>query len=155
MKSACNRPVCGVCGQKLVKNGKTSSRRTRWRCLACGASTVKSRPDISAKAQADLFIKWLLEGYSIKQLGIGKTSFAIGAKVQRLDSDTSAPGDKLPIRIKTMNKDGETLVDRSSHFTAVDGTFDLFVKLVVTVRGHQIFFSSLLINSMFVFRRRQ
>lgn len=76
MKSACNRPVCGVCGQKLVKNGKTSSRRTRWRCLVCGASTVKSRPDISAKAQADLFIKWLLEGYSVKQLGIAKTSFA-------------------------------------------------------------------------------
>lgn len=76
MKSACNRPVCGVCGQKLVKNGKTSSRRTRWRCLACGASTVKSRPDINAKAQADLFIKWLLEGYSVKQLGLAKTSFA-------------------------------------------------------------------------------
>lgn len=76
MKSTCNRPVCGVCGQKLVKNGKTSARRTRWRCLACGASAVKSRPDISARAQADLFIKWLLEGYSVKQLGIGKTSFA-------------------------------------------------------------------------------
>ena len=76
MKSACNRPVCGVCGQKLVKNGKTSSRRTRWRCLACGASAVKSRPDISARAQADLFIKWLLEGYSVNQLGIGKPSFA-------------------------------------------------------------------------------
>lgn len=76
MKSACNRPVCGVCGQRLVKNGKTSSRRTRWRCLACGASAVKSRPDISARAQADLFIKWLLEGYSVSQLGVAKTSFA-------------------------------------------------------------------------------
>ena len=76
MKSACNRPVCGVCGQRLVKNGKTSSGRTRWRCLSCGASTVKSRPDISAKSQADLFIKWLLEGYSVNQLGLAKTSFA-------------------------------------------------------------------------------
>ena len=76
MKSACNRPVCGVCGQRLVKNGKTSSGRTRWRCLSCGASTVKSRPDISARAQADLFIKWLLEGYSVNQLGLAKTSFA-------------------------------------------------------------------------------
>ena len=76
MKSACNRPVCGVCGQKLVKNGRTSSRRTRWRCLACGASAVKSRPDISARAQAGLFIKWLLEGYSVSQLGVAKTSFA-------------------------------------------------------------------------------
>ena len=75
MKSACNRPVCGVCGQKLVKSGKTSSGRTRWRCLSCGASTVKSRPDISAKSQADLFIKWLLEGYSVSQLGLAKTSF--------------------------------------------------------------------------------
>ena len=76
MKSACNRPVCGVCGQKLVKNGYTSAGRTRWRCLTCGASAVKSRPDISAKSQADLFIKWLLEGYSVSQLGVAKTSFA-------------------------------------------------------------------------------
>ncbi|MGQ7785744.1 transposase-like zinc-binding domain-containing protein, partial [Nesterenkonia sp. K-15-9-6] len=27
-----NQPVCGVCGTKLVKNGKTSAGRTRWRC---------------------------------------------------------------------------------------------------------------------------
>ena len=73
VKSTCNRPVCGLCGQKLVKNGKTISRRTRWRCLVCGTSTVKSRPDISARAQADLFIKWLLKGYSVNQLGLSRS----------------------------------------------------------------------------------
>lgn len=46
MKSACNRPVCGVCGQRLVKNGKTSSGRTRWRCLAA-FRTVSAVPTSS------------------------------------------------------------------------------------------------------------
>lgn len=29
-----NHPTCGVCTHKLVKNGKTSAGRTRWRCKA-------------------------------------------------------------------------------------------------------------------------
>lgn len=34
MKSACNRPVCGVCEQKLVKNGKKRSKPGRNRRFA-------------------------------------------------------------------------------------------------------------------------
>ncbi len=76
MKGACNQPVCGVCGSKLVKNGRTSAGRTRWRCKSCGASTTQARPDVTAKAQARLFAKWLLEGFTARQLGLAKTSFA-------------------------------------------------------------------------------
>lgn len=76
MKGACNQPVCGVCGWKLVKNGHTSAGRTRWRCKSCGASTTQARPDVTAKAEASLFRRWLLEEFSARQLGLAKTSFA-------------------------------------------------------------------------------
>ncbi|MGX1857920.1 IS1/IS1595 family N-terminal zinc-binding domain-containing protein, partial [Dietzia sp. NPDC055340] len=55
-----NSPPCGVCASKQVRNGKTSSGRTRWRCRNCGASTTQSRPDISRKAELDQFLTWLL-----------------------------------------------------------------------------------------------
>ena len=76
MKGACNRPVFGVCGWKLVKNGRTSAGRTRWRCKSSGASTTQARPDVTAKAEGSLFRKWLLEEFSTCQLGLAKTSFA-------------------------------------------------------------------------------
>jgi len=76
VKGACNQPVYGVCGRKLVKNGHTSAGRTRWRCKSCGASTTQARPDVTAKAEASLFRKWLLEEFSARQLGLAKTSFA-------------------------------------------------------------------------------
>lgn len=56
-----NSPVCGVCGNKLVKNGTTSAGRTRWRCKTCGASTTRYRPDITRKAELDKFLTWLLD----------------------------------------------------------------------------------------------
>ncbi|WP_416375677.1 transposase-like zinc-binding domain-containing protein, partial [Neomicrococcus lactis] len=36
MPVASHRPRCGVCDCVLVKNGKTSAGRTRWRCKSCG-----------------------------------------------------------------------------------------------------------------------
>nr|DAH36958.1 MAG TPA: putative DNA-binding protein [Caudoviricetes sp.] len=76
VKGACNQPVCGVCGWKLVKNGRTSAGRTRWRCKSCGASTTQTRSDVMAKAEASLLRRWLLEEFSARQLGLAKTSFA-------------------------------------------------------------------------------
>ncbi|MCT1608073.1 IS1249 family transposase [Nesterenkonia massiliensis] len=55
-----NQPLCGVCATKLVKNGKTSAGRTRWRCKNCGASATRARTDVTAKAQLKEFIGWLL-----------------------------------------------------------------------------------------------
>lgn len=72
---SCNNPVCSVCGNKMVKNGKTSAKKTRWRCRACGASSIQHRQDITRKKQLRLFMKWLLENYSLKQLAIPSSSF--------------------------------------------------------------------------------
>lgn len=60
MAVARNRPACGVCGAKLVKNGTTSAGRTRWRCRVCGASSTQRRPDITRRAQVSAFHSWLL-----------------------------------------------------------------------------------------------
>lgn len=54
-----NHPRCGVCANKLVKNGKTTAGRTRWRCKHCGASTTQSRIDITRKAEFTDFLTWL------------------------------------------------------------------------------------------------
>ena len=54
-----NHPTCGVCANKLVKNGTTSKGRTRWRCKHCGASTTQTRPDPTKKAHFTSFIAWL------------------------------------------------------------------------------------------------
>lgn len=57
-----NRPSCGVCAQPLVKNGKTSAGRTRWRCRQCGASTTIHREQLTRRAQLDWFHAWLVHG---------------------------------------------------------------------------------------------
>src|SRR5690625_3117312 len=50
-----NSPRCGVCGVKLVKNGRTSAGRTRWRCRDCGASTTQTRGDVTKRAEFEAF----------------------------------------------------------------------------------------------------
>lgn len=59
MSNPRNHPACGVCANKLVKNGTTSSGRTRWRCKHCGASTTQSRLDTTRKADFARHIAWL------------------------------------------------------------------------------------------------
>ncbi|WP_425491425.1 transposase-like zinc-binding domain-containing protein [Brevibacterium renqingii] len=54
-----NHPICGVCANKLVKNGKTSAGRTRWRCKHCGSSAIQTRTDSAKKADFTSFIAWL------------------------------------------------------------------------------------------------
>lgn len=54
-----NHPRCGVCTRKLVKNGKTTAGRTRWRCKTCGASTTQSRTAITRQAEFQTFQDWL------------------------------------------------------------------------------------------------
>lgn len=71
MQVARNHPRCGVCSVKLVKNGTTSAGHTRWRCRACGASCVRSRADVTWRAQLTAFIDWLLGAASQRSHGGG------------------------------------------------------------------------------------
>ena len=72
---ATNQPVCGVCATKLVKNGKTSAGRTRWRCKACGSSETVSRPDVGRRADLHAFLAWLLGRASQSDFGITDRGF--------------------------------------------------------------------------------
>ncbi|MGV2855488.1 IS1249 family transposase [Glutamicibacter sp. AGC84] len=75
MATIANQPRCDVCGNKLVKNGKNSAGRTRWRCKNCGASTTVSRPDITAKKQFTSFHRWATGKQSIAELGTPRSTF--------------------------------------------------------------------------------
>lgn len=48
-----------VCDTKLVKNGKHRSGTQRWRCPSCGSSSVRRRPDVTAREQLRAFACWL------------------------------------------------------------------------------------------------
>ncbi|ORA97070.1 IS256 family transposase [Mycolicibacter minnesotensis] len=59
----------------MVKNGTTSAGRIRWRCTTCGASTTQARPDITAKAQLNAFLSWLLDTARPEQLASSPRTF--------------------------------------------------------------------------------
>ena len=76
MHGARNQPRCGVCENKLVKNGKTSAGRTRWRCKNCGASSTKQRPDIARRAEFEAFMAWLSGSAGLNELGVSIATFS-------------------------------------------------------------------------------
>ena len=74
MTGASNNPCCGVCGFKLVKNGKTTAGRTRWRCKGCGSSQVQSRVDVTAKAQMAQFHDWIINTAPVSRLPVSSST---------------------------------------------------------------------------------
>jgi len=60
VKGAGNQTTCVLCGKRLVKNGKTAAGTQRWRCLDCGTSSVRKRPDVTRASQLREFVDWLL-----------------------------------------------------------------------------------------------
>lgn len=57
----------------MSKNGKTKAGTQRWRCLSCGASSVR-RHDKSAK-QLEAFLRWLLSKDAVADLKTSRTTF--------------------------------------------------------------------------------
>lgn len=49
---------CPSCGKPMKRNGKTSAGRQRWRCTACGLSSIHNREDHTHALNA--FLDWLL-----------------------------------------------------------------------------------------------
>lgn len=60
MPDASNSTVCGVCANKLVKNGRTAAGTQRWKCPSCGASSVRKRADLSRRHDLEAFVSWLV-----------------------------------------------------------------------------------------------
>lgn len=68
-----NNPKCALCGAKMRRNGSTSSGRQRWRCAACGSSSVR-RIDSRAKDLA-YFLDWLFSKDSIADKNVSRATF--------------------------------------------------------------------------------
>ncbi|PLA37421.1 IS256 family transposase, partial [Corynebacterium coyleae] len=62
-----NRPRCH-CGGDMKRNGTTSNGTTRWRCKACGASSVKRRDDLANAAVFAQFIDHCTTSTSLKAM---------------------------------------------------------------------------------------
>ena len=50
---------CPTCGQEGLKRNGTRNGKVRWRCTKCGATSSKTRPDITRDAAFDLFQAYL------------------------------------------------------------------------------------------------
>lgn len=68
-----NNPKCALCGGDMRRNGVTSSGKRRWRCMACGASSIR-RIDSSAK-NLNFFLRWLFSKDSINDMDISRSTF--------------------------------------------------------------------------------
>lgn len=70
---AVNNRTCSICGAAMVKNGKAKAGGQRWRCLCCGASSMR-KADGKAK-ELPLFLKWLFSKDASAQTGSSRTTF--------------------------------------------------------------------------------
>jgi len=52
----------------MMKWGKTSVGRQRWRCQFCKKSEIKARPDITQSAHRKLFSSWLVGTHSLSDI---------------------------------------------------------------------------------------
>ena len=68
-----NNPKCEICDRPMRKNGTTSSGRQRWRCSACGCSSVR-KIDSRAK-RLDMFLRWLFSKATQADMGCSRATF--------------------------------------------------------------------------------
>ncbi len=65
--------LCPICQSKMIRNGKTSSGRQRWRCKSCGASSVHKN-DTRAR-DLGMFLAWLLSRKRQTDMPCGDRTF--------------------------------------------------------------------------------
>ena len=65
--------LCEICNSRMVRNGKTSSGRQRWRCVKCGSSSIhKNR---ARSRDLEMFVKWLLSRRKQDDMPCGGRTF--------------------------------------------------------------------------------
>lgn len=72
MDGSGNSTLCAVCGSRLKRNGKTTAGTQRWRCIDCGSSSVRRRPDLQRRSELNSFLQWLLGKGSQADFGAGQ-----------------------------------------------------------------------------------
>lgn len=66
---------CPSCGKRMKRNGTTSAGRRRWRCTACGASTVNRYKRDADAEQLSLFLGWPLSKRTQGEMGLPARTF--------------------------------------------------------------------------------
>ncbi len=51
--------ICGTCGRKMRRNGRTGAGTERFRCMACGTSGTVHRTDTRLRHDRDRLVAWL------------------------------------------------------------------------------------------------
>ncbi len=51
--------ICGVCGERMRRNGRTRAGRERFRCMTCGISNTIHRADTRLRHERDRLVAWL------------------------------------------------------------------------------------------------
>lgn len=51
---------CPVCGNAMIKHGRSASDAQRWRCATCALTSTAPRADKARRCQLDEFLDWLL-----------------------------------------------------------------------------------------------
>jgi hypothetical protein len=57
---ASNSGRCLTGATLLTKSGITAAGTQCWRCLHCGASSVRTRPDVTRRGELQEFLTWLM-----------------------------------------------------------------------------------------------
>ncbi len=65
--------LCEICHSKMIRNGRTSSGRQRWRCKKCGSSSVHKNNTRSR--DLEMFVGWLLSRKRQKDMPCGERTF--------------------------------------------------------------------------------
>ena len=52
---------CPVCGEAMIKHGRSASGTQRWRCASCALASTAPRADKARRSQLGEFLDWLLE----------------------------------------------------------------------------------------------
>jgi len=67
---------CKMCGNPLVKNGKTQTGKQRYKCKACNTSKVAKKENTTKRNELKLFIKWLIDSTKISdKISLSRSTF--------------------------------------------------------------------------------
>lgn len=113
---------CPYCSSKEVKlNGKTRKGKQRYLCLSCKHSYLWKQKVDKAQRKYQWFKKWIIEGYTIKQLSeIKKVSRSTVSRVINYWLEKSPPQQEDLSKIKYLIFDGTYINKRTGIYAVMN-----------------------------------
>lgn len=113
---------CPKCQSREVKlNGKTSQGKQRYQCLRCKRTYIWRQPGNIEEKRFKWFKKWLIEGFTIKQLSeINKVSQSTTKRVIKYWLNKKAPEAENLEEVEYVIFDGSYINDRTGIYVVMD-----------------------------------